>query len=33
VTKARNVLDWRPRRSLHEIVASAAEFHRQHGAM
>ena len=28
VTKARNVLGWQPRRSLHEIVASAAEFHR-----
>jgi UDP-arabinose 4-epimerase len=29
VAKAHNVLGWRPRRSLHEIVASAAEFHRQ----
>ena len=32
VAKARNVLGWRPRRGLHEIVASAAEFHRHHDA-
>jgi UDP-glucose 4-epimerase len=33
VTKARNVLGWRPRRTLHEIVGSAAEFRRHHDAM
>jgi UDP-glucose 4-epimerase len=33
VTKARSVLDWRPRLGLQEMVASAAEFHRHHDAM
>jgi UDP-glucose 4-epimerase len=32
VAKAHKVLGWQPRRSLHEIVASAAEFHRRHDA-
>ncbi len=31
VGKVRRVLGWQPRRSLLEIVASAAEFHRVHG--
>jgi UDP-glucose 4-epimerase len=31
VGKVKRVLGWQPRRSLHEIVASAAEFHRVHG--
>lgn len=32
VTKARRVLGWRPERGLHEIIASAAEFHRRYDA-
>jgi UDP-glucose 4-epimerase len=31
VTKAQALLGWQPRRSLHDIVASAFEFHRAHG--
>jgi UDP-glucose 4-epimerase len=31
VSKVRDLLGWQPRRSLHEIVASALEFHRSHG--
>ncbi len=31
VSKVRRVLGWQPRRTLHEIVASAAEFHRARG--